>query len=92
MPVASPRLSGPQWPWTGPRHKAFINSRVDIEPDAHHARDDCYDSHLELDALGVLVKERKKLNAHDGNFLVKPFNCAGLDKLKPLGFVKDPAV
>ena len=90
--IGSPRLSCPQGPWTGPRHKAFIKSRTDIEPGVYHAADGCYGPYLELDSLGVLVKERKKLNAQDGNFLVKALNCAGLDKLKLLVFVKDPAV
>jgi hypothetical protein len=35
---------------------------------------------------------RKKLNAHDGDFLVNAFNIAGVVKLKLLGFVKNPAV
>jgi hypothetical protein len=90
--IGSPRLSAPQGPWTGPRHKAFIQSRTDIEPGVYHAADGCYGSHLELDSLGVLAKQRKKLNSHDGNFLVKALDCAGLDKLKHLVFVKDPAV
>jgi hypothetical protein len=85
-------LSGPQGPWTGPRHKAIIQSRIDIEPGAHHAGDGGYGAQLEVNVLRVPLKQREKLNAHDGNFLVNAFNSAGLVKLKLLVFIKDPAI
>jgi hypothetical protein len=92
MAVGSPRLSGPQGQWTDPRQKAIIKSRADMEPGAHHAGDGGGGAQLKIDAIGVLFDDRKKLNAHDGDFFVNAFNIAGVYKLKRTGFVKGPAV
>ena len=63
-----------------------------MELSAYHAGDGSGGEHLKVDALGVLIHVRGKLNAEEGYFLVNAFNFAGFVKLKLLGFVKNPAV
>jgi len=63
-----------------------------MEPGAHHAGDGRSGEQLKVDALGVLVHKREKLNAYDGYFLINTFNFAGLVEMKLMGLVKNPAV